>query len=122
MGSRVGTASAAPTPCLPAFPRAGRQFLVRASESHLAGDAVVQSKLTGPAHPGSTSFAPTDTDQEVTDMSEHPPPRDSEEEVERERQESTDLGYRDTEEERAYEEAEQGNAEPPANGAQGAGG
>ena len=42
-------------------------------------------------------------------MSEHPPQRDSEQDVERERAESTDLGYRDSEEERAYEEAEQGN-------------
>jgi hypothetical protein len=39
-------------------------------------------------------------------MSEHPPRPDSDEEFERERRESTDLGYRDTEEERAYEEAE----------------
>jgi hypothetical protein len=39
-------------------------------------------------------------------MSEHPPRPESDEEFERERRESTDLGYRDTEEERAYEEAE----------------
>jgi len=40
-------------------------------------------------------------------MTEHPPPPDADEdEFERERAESTDLGYRDTEEERAYEEAE----------------
>jgi hypothetical protein len=45
-------------------------------------------------------------------MSEHPPHRDSDEELEREREESTDLGYRDTEEERAYEEAE--GADTPA--------
>jgi hypothetical protein len=36
-------------------------------------------------------------------MPEHPPRRGSDEDVERERRESTDLGYRDTEEERAYE-------------------
>ena len=33
------------------------------------------------------------------------PPEPREDELEREREESTDLGYRDTEEERAYEEA-----------------
>ena len=43
-------------------------------------------------------------------MPERPPPpqphnRPDEEELEQERGESTDLGYRDTEEERAYEEA-----------------
>jgi hypothetical protein len=40
-------------------------------------------------------------------MPEHPQPqnRPDEEELEKEREESTDLGYRDTEEERAYEEA-----------------
>ena len=56
-------------------------------------------------------------------MSEHPPRPESDEEFERERRESTDLGYRDTEEERAYEEAEREAAEheddasdPPAAG------
>lgn len=40
-------------------------------------------------------------------MAEHPERPDIDEsELERERQESTDLGYRDTEEERAYERAE----------------
>jgi hypothetical protein len=40
-------------------------------------------------------------------MPEHPAPHNQpdEEELEKERGESTDLGYRDTEEERAYEEA-----------------
>jgi hypothetical protein len=40
-------------------------------------------------------------------MLERPQPhnRPDEEELEREREESTDLGYRDTEEERAYEDA-----------------
>lgn len=38
-------------------------------------------------------------------------PEDRAEELEREREESTDLGYRDTEEERAYEEAA---TDPPA--------
>jgi hypothetical protein len=47
-------------------------------------------------------------------MSEHPPRPESEEEVERERRESTDLGYRDTEEERAYEEAEAKDVGPAA--------
>lgn len=45
-------------------------------------------------------------------MSERPERPADEDELERERQESTDLGYRDTEEERAYEEAER--AAPPA--------
>jgi hypothetical protein len=44
-------------------------------------------------------------------MSEHPPRRDSDDELERERRESTDLGYRDTEEERAYED---GSGSPPS--------
>lgn len=44
-------------------------------------------------------------------MSEHPPRPHIEKELERERRESTDLGYRDTEEERAYERAAEG--EPP---------
>jgi hypothetical protein len=39
-------------------------------------------------------------------MSEHPPRPESDEEFERGRRASTALGYRDTEEERAYEEAE----------------
>ena len=41
-------------------------------------------------------------------MPEHPPqpPNDDDEEAERRREESTDLGYRDTEEERAYAEDE----------------
>jgi hypothetical protein len=39
-------------------------------------------------------------------MSERPERRDEEQELEFEREESTDLGYRDTEEERAYEEAD----------------
>ena len=44
-------------------------------------------------------------------MSEHSSRPDSDEEVEREREQTTDLGYRDTEEERAYEqEAEHGKA------------
>ncbi|HEY2437867.1 MAG TPA: hypothetical protein VGH93_11850 [Solirubrobacteraceae bacterium] len=47
-------------------------------------------------------------------MSEHPPRPDSDEEFERERRESTDLGYRDTEEERAYEEAERADGPDPA--------
>ncbi|HEY2319153.1 MAG TPA: hypothetical protein VGH67_12700 [Solirubrobacteraceae bacterium] len=38
-------------------------------------------------------------------MPERPPDRPDDEELEREREESTDLGYRDTEEERAYEDA-----------------
>ena len=39
-------------------------------------------------------------------MPERPPDRpDDDDELEREREESTDLGYRDTEEERAYEDA-----------------
>ncbi|HWE11735.1 MAG TPA: hypothetical protein VG325_20475 [Solirubrobacteraceae bacterium] len=51
-------------------------------------------------------------------MSEHPPRPESDEEFERERRESTDLGYRDTEEERAYEEAERdkGKSDSPAAG------
>jgi hypothetical protein len=42
-------------------------------------------------------------------MVEHPghKPEDGEEDLEQEREESTDLGYRDNEEERAYEEAGQ---------------
>jgi hypothetical protein len=57
-------------------------------------------------------------------MSEHPPRPESEEEFERERRESTDLGYRDTEEERAYEEAEQreGNSDAARPGDEGAAG
>lgn len=39
-------------------------------------------------------------------MAEHPEHRPQDEELEREREESTDLGYRDTEETRAYENAE----------------
>lgn len=46
------------------------------------------------------------------------PERDDE--LERERRESTDLGYRDTEEEEAYEEAAEGETpgqdEPPVGG------
>lgn len=41
---------------------------------------------------------------------EHRP--DDDEELERQREETTDLGYRGSEEERAYEEAD--NDEPPA--------
>ena len=46
-------------------------------------------------------------------MSERPPdrPGPDEDELEREREESTDLGYRDTEEERAYQEAATEDAE-----------
>lgn len=46
-------------------------------------------------------------------MSERPPDRPSsdEDELKREREESTDLGYRDTEEERAYEDAAAEDAE-----------
>jgi hypothetical protein len=40
-------------------------------------------------------------------MAERPERRPQSEEFEREREESTDLGYRDSEEERAYERAEQ---------------
>ncbi|HEX3976777.1 MAG TPA: hypothetical protein VHW96_10965 [Solirubrobacteraceae bacterium] len=40
-------------------------------------------------------------------MVERPEGRPQDEEFEREREESTDLGYRDSEEERAYESAEQ---------------
>ena len=39
-------------------------------------------------------------------MPERPERGPEDEELEREREESTDLGYRDTEKERAYEEAE----------------
>lgn len=48
---------------------------------------------------------------------EHPERTGSDEELQRERDESTDLGYRDTEEERAYErdqDAQGGQGDPPA--------
>lgn len=38
-------------------------------------------------------------------MSEHPDQTGQDDELERERRETTDLGYRDTAEERAYEQA-----------------
>ncbi len=49
-------------------------------------------------------------------MQEHPERRRDDDDVERERRESTDLGYRDTDEERAYERAESegGNDDPDA--------
>ncbi|HET8978371.1 MAG TPA: hypothetical protein VFN87_09440 [Solirubrobacteraceae bacterium] len=49
-------------------------------------------------------------------MTEHPERPDSEEEVQRERRESTDLGYRDTEEERAYEQAAEEEGDGAAGG------
>jgi hypothetical protein len=54
-------------------------------------------------------------------MYEHPPRPESDEEFERERRESTDLGYRDTEEERAYKEAERDDdgSDSPAAGDEG---
>ena len=45
-------------------------------------------------------------------MIERPEHRRDDEELERQREETIDLGYRDSEEERAYEDA--GNDEPPA--------
>ncbi len=38
--------------------------------------------------------------------------RPEQDEIEREREETTDLGYRDTDEERAYERAEPGDRPP----------
>jgi hypothetical protein len=52
-------------------------------------------------------------------MSEYPRRHDNDEDVEREREESTDLGYRDTEEERAYEEAEPSSPPEGENAADG---
>lgn len=43
-------------------------------------------------------------------MAQRPERPEREAEVERERRETTDLGYRDTEEERAYEQAEGSDA------------
>jgi hypothetical protein len=43
-------------------------------------------------------------------MSEHPDRIGQDDELERERRETTDLGYRDTKEERAYEQAAENEA------------